>query len=136
MSLSINATSRTYPALLPYEKIMLEILGVDYELSLTFVGSKRARDLNQQYRSKDYTPNVLSFPLAPQIGEIFITPQVAKREAPKFNLSCDGYVGYLFIHGCLHLTGLDHGEQMDVLEKQYLKKFKLRWKWGVPTSKQ
>ena len=124
MSISICSTAKKYPEL-PYEEIKKAILGNKYSLSLTFVGSKRAQELNQIYRNKSYSPNVLSFPLDEQNGEIFITPVVAKREAKKFSMTPNGYIGYLFIHGCLHLKGLDHSDEMDKQEKKYLKKFDL-----------
>lgn len=101
------------------------ILGAKYELSLVFIGNKRAATLNQTYRKKTYSPNVLSFPLSDTAGEMFIAPLVAKTEADKFNLTVDGYVAYLFIHGLLHLKGLDHGDEMDKLEHKYLKKFSI-----------
>jgi probable rRNA maturation factor len=100
-----------------------DILGKRYNLSLQFVGPTRAAKLNQTYRQKTYTPNVLSFPLTPDTGEIFICPQVAVKEAAKYNLSQSGYVAYLFIHGLLHLKGLDHGDTMDKAEQKYLRKF-------------
>jgi probable rRNA maturation factor len=101
------------------------ILGKQYVLSLTFVGEKRAASLNQSYRQKSYVPNVLSFPLTQTAGEIFICPTEAKREAASFGLTPSGYVAYLFIHGCLHLKGHDHGDTMDKLERKYLKAFNI-----------
>lgn len=121
---SVHKTTRTYPKL-PYEAIKTDILGQRYELSLTFVGATRAQALNKAYRQKTYAPNVLSFPLSKTVGEIFITPTVAKKEAAKFNLTPTGYVGFLFIHGCLHLKGLDHGATMDKAEQKYLRKYQL-----------
>lgn len=120
----LGSTARSYPKL-PYERIKTDILGSKYELSLTFVGTARAQQLNQTYRQKDYVPNVLSFPLTKTQGEVYITPAVAKKEAAKFSLSYQGYVGFLFIHGLLHLSGLDHGPKMEKLEQQYLKKYRL-----------
>jgi len=120
----ITSTARAYPTL-PYEDIKNDILGKDYTLSLAFVGGTRAQALNVQYRGKDYTPNVLSFPLDEAVGEIFITPTVAKKEAPKFSMTHEGYVGFLFIHACLHLKGMDHGDAMDAAEKKYCQKYKL-----------
>jgi probable rRNA maturation factor len=122
MSVSITSTVASYPTW-PYEKIKRAILGAGYELSLSFVGEKRAHALNVKYRQKTYVPNVLSFPLTPSVGEIYICPAVAKREAKKFNLSVDGYIAYLFIHGCVHLKGHDHGDTMDKLEKKFLRQF-------------
>jgi rRNA maturation RNase YbeY len=66
---------------------------------------------------------VLSFPLTDDTGEIFICPQVAVKEAAKYDLSVAGYVAYLFIHGVLHLKGLDHSDEMEKQEKRYLRKY-------------
>jgi probable rRNA maturation factor len=102
------------------------ILGKSYVLSLSFVGKARAQKLNQTYRGKTYVPNVLSFPLAKDTGEIFITPRIAAQEAARFNLSAHGHVAYLFIHGLLHLKGYPHGATMDKAEQKYLKLFHIR----------
>jgi probable rRNA maturation factor len=103
-----------------------KILGKRYDLSLVFIGKTRAATLNKQYRKKTYSPNVLSFPLDARTGEIFICPLVAANEAAKFNLTPVGYIGFLFIHGCLHLKGLDHGDAMDKLEAKWVKYFALK----------
>ena len=117
---------RSYPSL-PYEKIKDDILGKQYSLSLAFIGDTRAQTLNKAHRGKDYTPNVLSFPLVENAGEVFITPTIAKKEAYKFNMTPKGYIGFLFIHACLHLKGLDHGDIMEKAEKKYCKKYGLKY---------
>lgn len=116
---TIAATVRSYPRL-PYEHIKNDILGRRYILSLVFVGEKRAQTLNKTHRNKTYAPNVLSFPLSPSTGEIYITPTVAKREAKKRDMTLTQYVGFLFIHGCLHLRGHAHGKRMEKLEEKYM----------------
>ena len=126
MPISIATTVKKYPKNLPFEEMATAILGKKYEISLTFIGSKRAQSLNQSYRQKSYTPNILSFPLTGSVGEIFICPAVTNREAKKFDLTQNGYIGFLFIHGCLHLKGLAHGARMEELEAKYLKQFKLK----------
>lgn len=123
-TLSLSSTVRTYPDF-PYETIKNAILGKTYLLSLTFVGEARAQKINITTRNKDYIPNVLSFPLDTSAGEIYICPEVAKRQAKDFNLSVDGYIAYLFIHGCVHLKGHDHGATMDKMEQKYLKQFQI-----------
>lgn len=125
MSLSLSRTARSHPKL-PYESIKNAVLGRSYELSLVFVGERRARALNQTYRGATYVPNVLSFPLSENAGEIFITPEIAKREAKKAEMSFKGYVGFLFIHGLLHLKGYPHGDTMEKAEKRYTKRFNLK----------
>lgn len=119
---SLSSTVRTYPTH-PYNDIKCDILGKRYTLSLTFVGPDRARRYNEEHRGKTYVPNVLSFPLDSETGEIIICPSVAAREAQKFNLSSKGYIAYLFIHGLLHLKGYDHGATMEKLEQRYVKKY-------------
>lgn len=122
-NLTISSTVKNRPRTTKFADIATTILGARYELSLAFVGSTRAASLNEAYRGKDYVPNVLSFPLAKDTGEIFICPEVAKREAKNFDLSVSGYITFLFIHGCLHLKGYDHGATMDRLERKYCNAF-------------
>lgn len=124
---SITKTVKVYPEW-PYETIKNDVLGKRYTLSLSFVGPTRAQKLNQTYRKKDYTPNVLSFPLEAQCGEIVICPDVARREAHEYNLSQNGYIAFLFIHGLLHLKGHDHHTEperlaMEKLERKYVSKY-------------
>lgn len=102
------------------------ILGTHYNVTVIFIGRTRARSLNQTTRGKDYVPNVLSFPLTDTDGEMYICPEVAKKEAANFNLSYRGYITYLCIHGALHLKGYDHGAQMDALEEKYCSEFAVR----------
>jgi len=121
---SLTSTIATYPEF-PYEDIKNAILGRSYTLSVAFVGTKRAQALNRAYRQKTYVPNVLSFPLTETTGEIYLCPEIAYSEAKDFNLSKSGYIAFLFIHGCLHLKGYDHGDTMEALERRYLKRFSI-----------
>ncbi len=100
-----------------------KILGKKYNLSLVFVGEKTAKKLNMEHRNGNYVPNVLSFPLSENEGEIFICLNVVKRENKKFDMTPLQYEKFLFIHGCLHLKGHDHGKEMERLEDKYIKAF-------------
>jgi rRNA maturation RNase YbeY len=124
MSFDISHTVSEYPRL-PYEKMKIAVLGKTYNLSLNFIGTKYALTLNRLHRQAEYVPNVLSFPLTKTMGEIYITPRIAKKEAKNFGMSEKGYVGYLFIHGLLHLKGYRHGATMDKAEKKYITQFAL-----------
>lgn len=124
-TLSITKKARSYPSL-PYAQIKDDILGKRYTVSLSFVGATTAAKLNKTYRNKTYVPNVLSFPLDENNGEIFIAPKVAKKEARAYGMTQNGYIGFLFIHALLHLKGLDHGDTMDKAEKKYCTKYGLR----------
>jgi rRNA maturation RNase YbeY len=121
-SFSISSTIKSYPAY-PYEAIKNAILGKSFILSLAFVGTKRAQALNREYRQKTYVPNVLSFPLDDTHGEIFICPEIAHPEAKDYHLTKDGYIAFLFIHGLLHVKGHDHSEEMEQLERRFMKLF-------------
>ena len=124
-SCTVTSSVRKYPKL-HYEKIKNAILGKSYVLSLVFIGKTRAQGLNKRYRGKTYLPNVLSFPLDKNAGEIYITPYTATSESKEFEMTPDGYIGYLFIHGLLHLKGYPHGDTMEKAEKKYTALFKLR----------
>lgn len=124
-ALSSTLKDGGYPHL-PYKKIKDDILGSTYVLSLVFIGAQRAHTLNVNTRGKTYVPNVLSFPLTPTHGEIFITPSVARKEAHARNMTYEGYIGYLFIHGLLHLKGHAHGDTMEKAEARFLSRYNLR----------
>jgi len=123
-NITLNATV-TYPSL-PYEKMKIDILGRRYMLEVSFVGVTRAKHINARSRQKSYAPNVLSFPYTKTHGEIVICPQIAKREAAQYGMTYCGYLGFLFVHGLLHLKGYDHGVAMETLEKKYVVKYDLR----------
>lgn len=126
---SISQKVKSIPVF-PYETMKNDILGKKYSLSVSFVGPARAQKLNEQYRKKTYTPNVLSFPLDSTTGEIVICPAIAKKEHKEYRLSHDGYIGFLYIHGLLHLKGHDHHSDnemlaMEKLEKRYMTKYSI-----------
>ncbi len=109
----------------PYEQIKDHYLGKDYELSLVFCGEKLSRRLNQESRNKDYSANILSFPLSETSGEIFIDLATAKKQCKKYNRSFSNYVAFLFIHGLVHLAGYDHGDTMDKQEERLRSAFRI-----------
>jgi len=110
---------------LPFQALKETVLGKNYALSLVFVTTKESQKLNKIYREKNKPTNILSFPLNDQTGEIVICPTIAKQEAPKFDRSFENYLGFLFIHGLLHLKGFDHGSTMENEEQ------KIRTQFGI-----
>ncbi|MFA6524101.1 MAG: rRNA maturation RNase YbeY [Candidatus Paceibacterota bacterium] len=119
----INKTKGKLPSL-PFAIIKNDILGKDYSLSLAFVEEKKSCELNTLYRKKNKSTNILSFPLDKNFGEIIICPSVVKRELKKFDKTFPELLGFLVIHGMLHLKGLKHGKKMEKLEKKYLSRTK------------
>ena len=91
------------------------------EISVTFVDNEKIRELNRQYRDKDASTDVLSFPLgengvydtnpengAKMLGDVVISMEKAVEQAERFGHSLFREVGYLTAHSVLHLLGYDH----------------------------
>lgn len=121
---------------LVFAKIKEAVLGDGYDLSLVVIGKNEMKKLNKSYRGADKVTDILSFPLSDKLphqklwsggkeGEIFICPEVAFKEAPRFGRSYENFMKYLFIHGLAHLKGLKHSDKMETEEK------KIRDKFGV-----
>ncbi len=106
-------------------------MGKDYELSIVIVGDKRSQTLNATYRNKTYVPNVLSFPLDEQNGEIFLNLKQAKREHKARGESYEYFVALLVVHGMLHLKGMKHGSTMEKQEARILAKLGVENTWKV-----
>ncbi|MEK7602118.1 MAG: rRNA maturation RNase YbeY [Patescibacteria group bacterium] len=106
----------------PYEKALKAVLP-SWELSLVFAGRVRARSLNKRLRNKEYVPNVLSYESGKKSGEIIICPEVARSQARSYGFSYTAMVGFLFIHGLLHLKGMSHSATMDKQERALLQRF-------------
>jgi len=119
----VTRTTKGNPPGLPFEAIKNKILGRDHSLSLVFIADARARALNKTYRRKDKAADVLSFPLDKKDSEIFINLSEARRQAKKNTDSLRRRVGFLFIHGLLHLKGMAHSSKMESEEKRMLEYF-------------
>jgi probable rRNA maturation factor len=122
----ITRTTKDRVPTLPFLSIKNAVLGVKYNLSLVVAGDTRTRTLNTKYRSKTYVPNVLSFPIDKQHGEIFLNLKQARREHRAREESYEYFVALLVIHGMLHLKGMAHGSTMEGKERQLLSKFNIK----------
>lgn len=112
-TVSIRNTTRGILPRVPFEDMAREILGQRYDLSLVICGDALARRINTESRKKTYKPNVLSFPLDTHEGEIFLNIRKAQREAKALGIPARDRIALLFVHGCLHLQGLDHQHEKD-----------------------
>jgi rRNA maturation RNase YbeY len=133
-----NKTKAALPKF-SWGSIAEEILGKKFELNLVMVGEGKMTKLKAVYpplhysrgQAQDGKPtNVLSFLINENVGEIFICPQVARKEAKNFSRSTAEHFLALYIHGVLHLAGLDHNNaraavKMAAVEEKILKKFSL-----------
>lgn len=114
-----------------FEEIKNDILGKDYSLSIACVSEKKSRELNKKYRKIDKPTNVLSFSLRKDMGELVLCKSVIKKELKKFSRTFPKLLGFLVIHGMLHLKGLDHGQKMEKLEDFYSEKYLSRTKFLI-----
>jgi probable rRNA maturation factor len=80
------------------------------ELTLVFLDKKPAQKINFEFRGKDYATDVLSFDsMDPtSFGELVMCPEVLKRQSKEHKLSYAEELGYMLLHGILHLLGYDH----------------------------
>jgi probable rRNA maturation factor len=122
-TVSITSISKGKVPSLPFSLVKDSILGKKYDLSLVFADKKTAQNLNIERRGKDYVPNILSFPYGKNFGEIFIHLPTAKKQYKDFEMEYEEYLLFLFIHGCLHLKGMEHSSTMENKERVLLKKF-------------
>ena len=118
-SISVSALSARYLS------IKNEVLGKDYNLTLSFVTPKHIQKLNKIYRNIDKPTDILSFPLSKNEGEIYICKSETRKEAKNFDRGYENFLDFLFIHGCVHLKGHDHSATMESIEVEVRKKFKV-----------
>lgn len=90
------------------------------DMSVSFVGDRRMRRLNRQYRHKDRSTDVLAFAFrearaphrfnrsADHLGDVVIALPTAQRQAKAAHRSLEEEIVALLIHGVLHLCGYDH----------------------------
>ncbi|MGP4042406.1 rRNA maturation RNase YbeY [Gracilibacillus sp. D59] len=98
------------------------------ELSISFVDNEEIQLLNKQYRGLDRPTDVLSFALEEEaddeikitgtdipvaLGDIVISVDKANEQASEYNHSFSRELGFLALHGYLHLLGYDHMNEED-----------------------
>ena len=111
----------------------------DGEVTLTFVDDEEIHQLNRDYRGIDRPTDVLSFamqeetdeepaiiyevesedeevPLDGMLGDIIISAETAKRQSEEYGHSLEREIGFLFVHGFLHLLGYDHQDEASEAE--------------------
>ncbi|RKQ19157.1 rRNA maturation RNase YbeY [Lysinibacillus endophyticus] len=93
------------------------------EVSITFVTNEAIHEINREYRDKDQPTDVISFALEemgegeieivgedlPRIlGDIIISIDRTREQAEEYGHSFERELGFLAVHGFLHLLGYDH----------------------------
>jgi probable rRNA maturation factor len=123
VKVSIKQQSKGKLPSLPFQILKDTVLGKGYELSIVSATKSTSRALNKRFRGKDRPTNILSFPLTPKSGELVIHLPTAKKDAPAFGLPIKKFLGYLIIHGMLHLKGMQHSSKMESKEKSISARF-------------
>ena len=100
-----------------------EGIEAESEVSITFVTNERIQEINKEYRNKDQETDVISFAMEelgegevmpngldiPRIlGDIIISVAKAEEQAEEYGHSFMRELGFLTVHGFLHLLGYDH----------------------------
>lgn len=98
-----------------------EALDGPANISVAFVGKRKAKQLNIDYRDKDYIPNVLSFPYQEDtqgfifphdgqryLGDMVICYPIAVEQAGQQNILVDDWIDQLVTHSMEHLLGRHH----------------------------
>jgi len=106
--------------------VVLEAEGVaGAEVAVEFVGERRIRALNAEYRGKDEITDVLSFPLEDAgddaalaadgdeppprlLGDVVVCARQALRQARAHDVPPAFEMALLLVHGVLHVLGHDH----------------------------
>lgn len=86
----------------------------DALVSVTFLGRDSMRRLNAKHVGHDRPTDVLTFaledPSGQIIGDVYISPWVARREARARGIPLREELIRLVVHGTLHVLGRDHPE--------------------------
>ncbi|BDX03332.1 endoribonuclease YbeY [Marinomonas pontica] len=103
----------------------LENSDEEFEVTIRIVEEEESHALNHEYRGKDKSTNVLSFPFEsppglelPLLGDLVICAHVVEKEAQEQNKELLHHWAHMTIHGILHLCGYDHinDEEADEME--------------------
>lgn len=98
-------------------------------LMVAFVTDKEIARLNGDFRGKPRPTDVLSFdPVEPgSLGELVIALDVIKRQAKDHEHSKRAELGYMLLHGVLHLLGYDHGPRMFAIQDRVFDRLRAGW---------
>ncbi|WP_453994900.1 rRNA maturation RNase YbeY [Bacillus nitroreducens] len=115
------------------------------EVSVTFVDNERIQEINREYRDKDQPTDVISFAMEEMgegemaiigddipklLGDIIISIPRAREQAEEYGHSFARELGFLAVHGFLHLLGYDHMTKEDE-EKMFTRQNKILEAYGL-----
>ncbi len=116
------------------KSIFKKVWDFNKTMQVVFVSLEQIHELNKTYRDMDKPTDVLSFPNDEvgdkSLGDIFICLDKARDQAKDYGHSFEREVGFLSVHGYLHLKGYDHHspeeeKEMIAAQEKILKRAKL-----------
>jgi len=104
-----------------FHKIISKELKKNYKsvINLIFTSDRQMHALNKYFRNKDNSTDVLSFNIDDLdeensvFGEIYISVDIARKQANNYNAPLTEEILRLSCHGMLHLIGYDHIKKDD-----------------------
>lgn len=126
LAIQIAADDGSLPTRVQLRQWARAALLYDCSATLRIVNKREARELNRQFRGRDYATNVLTFVYQcdPIIeGDIALCAPVIAAEAAAQRKPVQAHWAHLVVHGMLHLQGYDHerpseAELMETLETE------------------
>lgn len=134
LTLSVQQPDKRLAGLMPRTVLRRWIQAAQFapaELTLRFVGEAEGRELNRDYRGKDYATNVLTFAYAdgedvaeddPVQADIVLCVDVLLREAAERAIPIEQHAAHLVVHGVLHAQGYDHEDDEEAAEMEGLER--------------
>jgi probable rRNA maturation factor len=82
-------------------------------ISCAVVTDEEIHAINRQYLGHDYPTDIITFPLEekPLEAELVISAETARRQAREYSVRLREECVRLAVHGILHLTGYDDGDE-------------------------
>ena len=135
LSVQVASAADDLPARAQIRRWVAAALAHPAEITVRIVDADEARALNQDFRSKTYVPNVLTFEygeVSPGVlgGDVVICAPVVEREAREQGRPLQHHYAHMTVHGVLHLQGYDHldpadADIMETREAVILKRFRI-----------
>ncbi|WP_226036937.1 rRNA maturation RNase YbeY [Aquibacillus saliphilus] len=123
-----------------------EKVASEAEISINFVDNNEIQIINRNYRQIDKPTDVISFALLERgegeveiigeelpvvLGDIVISVDKIKEQAEEYQHSFQRELGFLVLHGFLHLIGYDHMNEEDE-KKMFTRQEEILDAFGLP----